>query len=151
MVESWVRLPSTSENGIAFCRVGKVLVVLGCSIGVVAIAVILYAFSHERRLLCGLRQYVRLFWWGCVRAQSAMVNTKMEGRLLSKISLSGKYSDEKLYERESTAGADRVAHIVHQSLFRQPKLLVPKRGVYTSPSAVSVPTSVQRRWQEHMS
>jgi len=39
--ESSVRLPSTDAYGIGFCRVGNVLVVLGCSVGVVAIAMTL--------------------------------------------------------------------------------------------------------------
>jgi hypothetical protein len=37
MEESWVRLPASNVYGIGFWRVGNVLVVLGCSVGVVAI------------------------------------------------------------------------------------------------------------------
>jgi hypothetical protein len=48
MEESRVRLPLTQVYGIGFWRVGRVLVVDGCSIGVVAMAATMYSKSKTR-------------------------------------------------------------------------------------------------------
>jgi hypothetical protein len=47
MEESWVRLPVSNVYGMGFWRVGNVLVVLGCSVGVVAIFVIVLPEFQE--------------------------------------------------------------------------------------------------------
>jgi hypothetical protein len=49
--ESCVRLPFVDEYGMGFCRDGNVLVVLGCSVGVVAIFESIHAvFRYETRV-----------------------------------------------------------------------------------------------------
>lgn len=106
--ESWVRLPFADEYGIGFCLVGKVLVVLGCSVGVVAMA------EFTEGCFWGARnawEAAVLFATGCkiilvgsrwTGRDSQGVSTKM---VCDQIRQSGQSSDKKKSERDSIVPA----------------------------------------------